>query len=98
MDAQEQKQQAAKQSSILFSQHHQVHLVRHHSNQAAHTDPHTGSSSYRDNWIYFFFSFNSSLCLPLLSAEAGEEERGGAEEEGVGRPGARKDPEQITNL
>ena len=29
MDAQEQKHHAAKQSSTVFNQHHQVHLVRH---------------------------------------------------------------------
>lgn len=41
---------------------------------------------------------NSPRCLPLLSAETREEERGGAEEEAVGGPGAGEDFEQITVL
>lgn len=33
MEAQEQKQLRAKQTSVVFNQHHQVHLVRHHGNE-----------------------------------------------------------------
>lgn len=45
-----------------------------------------------------FSPSKSSHCLPLSSAEAREEEGGGAEEEGVGGRAAREDAEQITIL
>lgn len=38
MEAHEQKHAAAKQSSIVFTQHHQVHLVCHQGNKPAHRD------------------------------------------------------------
>lgn len=44
------------------------------------------------------FLCNTSHCLPVLSVETREEERGGAVEETVGGPGAREDSEQITLL
>ena len=97
VEAHEQKQLVAKKNSVLFNQHHQVHLVRHHSNKAIHTDTPFTSSGWKWDWIKFFPS-NASECLPLLSAETREEERGGAEEETVGGSGARENPEQITIL
>lgn len=45
VDANEQKQLASKQSSKLFDQHHQVHLVGHHGNEAAHIDAPTPSEA-----------------------------------------------------
>lgn len=94
MDANEQKQQSAKQSSILYSQHHQVHLVCHHSNSTTHRD----ASAPQTTPCPILFPVCASHCLPLLSAEAREDERGGAEEEAVGGPGAREDSEQIKIL
>lgn len=59
--------------------------------------PHKPSKRRQGSGLSFFY-FNSSQCLPLLSAETGEEERGGAEEEAVGGRRAGEDPEQITSL
>ncbi len=38
MEAHEQKQLQAEQSSILFNRHHQVHMVRHCSTETTHRD------------------------------------------------------------
>lgn len=96
MEAHEQKHLQAKQNTVLFNQHHQVHMVRHHGIETTHRDaPHR----QENETISLSLSLsNTSHCLPLLSAEKREEEGGGAEEERVGGPGAREDSEQITIL
>lgn len=93
MEAQEQKQLRAKQSSVVFNQHHQVHLVRHHGNEMLR---HRQEPQMKRDPI--LSPPKSSHCLPLSSTEAREEEGGGAEEEGVGGRAAREDAEQITIL
>lgn len=98
MEAQDEKQAAAKKSSIFFNQHHQVHLVCHHGNKATHTD--TPAAAEASNEALFSLI---TLCSPCpssyrLSAETRKEEGGGEEEERVGGPGAGEDSEQITIL
>lgn len=48
--------------------------------------------------IVFLLLHSFPHCLPLLFAEAREEERGGGEEEAVGQPGAGENSEQAAFL
>lgn len=74
MEAQEQKQSAATQSSLLFSQHHQVHLVRHHGNGAAHTDAPTPAAA-TDEMGSVRYRLSVSLCCSQKREKRKEEEQ-----------------------
>lgn len=89
MEAQEQKQLQAMQSAVLFSQHHQIHLVC----LTAVRSPH---------WLKLQTEQNLNLRVsyrPLSApAETREKKRGGAAEEGVGGQRAGENPGQIKIL
>lgn len=97
MEAQDEKQAAAKKSSIFFNQHHQVHLVCHHGNKATHTDT-PAAAQASDEALFSLITLCFPVLPPPLSAETRKQEGGGEEEERVGGPGAREDSEQITIL
>lgn len=91
MEAQQQKQLQAKQSAVVFSQHHHIHLVRVRAAEKEAAEPNQG-------WKAARLIPSRRLSPPPLPAETREEKRRGAAEEGVGGPGAREDPGQITIL
>lgn len=70
MEAHEQKHLVAKQSSISFNQHHQVHLVRHHGNKATYRDARARELQSKAPWI-----LTVSLCCPQKREKRKEEEQ-----------------------
>lgn len=89
MEAQEQKHLQAKQSAVLFSQHHQIHLVC----VMAVRNPHWPKLQRKQD-----LKLRASY-LPLSApAETREKKRRGAAEEGVGGQRAGENPGQIKIL
>lgn len=77
MEAQEQKQLAAKQSSKIFNQHHQVHQVRHHGNETTHRDAPTPSEATNETGSNCFcvILLTVSLCCLQKREKRKEEEQ-----------------------